>query len=645
MRKASFLVVCLAALLSGCASAPSSLDRPAASPLPRTTEAGMTHLAAGQLKEAHAIFNSALARAPADANLHFLNGLSYQQLAQNNVQTGAELAETGYKLALEFDPNHWLAAWHLGLLQLEQRQYAAARKSLGEAAILQPRHGPILLALAGSAYRSGDVPVALWAAENALALQPDDAEALRIASLASAALGLEADATMFGQRLERLDPTGATTLRERSNAWRHSLTQAPITDPTPSSPPSTPANEASLPIVPIFPVAPADEATASPGTEASPASTTAISAGGFDTASSGTVAPHWSDCVQAATSAPSSNWSNSWGGSSWGNTTSDATERLPALPAPCKGVPLPRMAVVDITLIRSLESSAYKQGVNLLDGLKVVLGGAWTRYQSSDSVSSRTITRSLGLPANGIIYSLNIFNSADTKAEVIARPSLLALDRTPSTFFSGATLSVALRGENGGSLSDKNIGVSLSVTPTFIDDQQLLLAVKAARSFIEPAQFDGFDEALTSANNTVFANAIMRFGDTLILSGLHERENTLEKSGVPLLRDLPLVQHLFSHRSEFEYMKHVLILLTPRKPAALDTPVGATSEQVKDEVRETAMRALRTRQPNLDAVMAHLQQQPRYRREFLDGGLSARRFAPPPSLERVLTDIRRLIHY
>jgi hypothetical protein len=91
------------------------------------------------------------------------------------------------------------------------------------------------------------------------------------------------------------------------------------------------------------------------------------------------------------------------------------------------------MAVVDVTLIRTLETTGYNQGLNLLDGLKIVLSGA-RKYDSSET-PSRTLTRSLGLPQGGISYSLNIFNAGDTTADVIARPSLLALDRTPATFF------------------------------------------------------------------------------------------------------------------------------------------------------------------------------------------------------------------
>ena len=661
MRMASFgLLAAVLCALAGCAGMQPSMRSEAESPIQAGTEKGMALLSAGNAKKANTEFNRALALAPSDANLHFLNGLAYREMARTNGQAVAELAETGYRLALEFDSNHWLAAWHLGLLQVEQRQYDAARKSFAIAARLRPRNPDIQLALAGSAYQASDAPVALWAANNTLTLRPDDPEALRIASLSSAALGMESSALEFRDRFQQVKPSeDAHILNDRIRAWNRVHAQADISDKSP-----VPAKDANLgdpaPDTAAEPLRPTESAPGNlpPTTQVPPPSGNAGEIIGEP--GQGVLAPSWSDCVQSSTSQSSS--SSSWGGgssSSWGSSTSgDATEKLTALPSPCKGIALPRMAVVDVTIVRTQETTGYTNGVNLLDGLKMVLGGSWERKSTSnsdpgDDTRSTTITRSLGLPSLGITYSLNIFNAGDTIADVIARPSLLALDRTPATFFSGSTISVALPGEYGGSLSDRNIGVSLSVTPTFIDDDRLLLAVKGARSFIEPAQFDGFQEALTSANNIVSTNVIMRFGETLILSGLRERQYINAKHGVPLLRDVPGVQYLFSTNSDYDYAHHVLILITPRKPATHAETLRAANayayspEFQKEPIDTAASEAhdvLRARRPHLEAVMGKLRRS-RYQHEFRTGDLSHRYFAPRPSLERVLQDVKQMMYF
>ena len=661
MRMASFgLSAAIVFALAGCAGMQPSMRSEAESPIQVGTEKGIDLLSAGKAKKANAEFNRALALAPSDANLHFLNGLAYREMARTNGQAVAELAETGYRLALEFDSNHWLAAWHLGLLQVEQRQYDAARKSFAIAARLRPRNPDIQLALAGSAYQASDAPVALWAANNTLTLRPDDPEALRIASLSSAALGMESSALEFRDRFQQVKPSeDVHILNDRIRAWKRVHAQADISGnaavPAKETNPGDPAPDAAA-----EPLRPTESAPGNlpPTTQVPPPSGHAGEIIGEP--GQGPLAPSWSDCVQSSTSQSSS--SSSWGGgssSSWGSSTSsDATEKLTALPSPCKGIALPRMAVVDVTIVRTQETTGYTNGVNLLDGLKIVLNGSWERKSTSnsdpnDDIRSTTVMRSLGLPAAGISYSLNIFNAGDTVADVIARPSLLALDRTPATFFSGSTISVALEGEYGGSLSDRNIGVSLSVTPTFIDDDRLLLAVKGARSFIEPAQFDGFQEALTSANNIVSTNVIMRFGETLILSGLREREFINGKHGVPLLRDVPVVQYLFSTNEEYDYSHHVLILLTPRKPATYSETRRAANayayspefqKEPVDTAASEANDALRAQRPHLEAIMGKLRLN-RYQHEFRTGDLSHRRFALRPSLERVLQDVKQMLYF
>lgn len=621
-------LVAIVVTLAACANQQSKPQGDANSAVQAGIDQGIALLADGQPKAANTEFNRALARSPSNANLHFLNGLAYDRLAQETGQTVLPLAESGYRLALEFNPRHWLAAWHLGLLQIEQGQYAEARRSFAKAVRLRPRNADIQLALAGSAYLASDVPVALWAAEKTLTLRPGDPEALRIAALSSAALGMESGARQFSDSLRAVRPAVAVEdLNDQLDDWKRVLAQAPD----------------SL-VAPATPTAPAP-GTASPMTN--------------PVGEQGPLAAGWSDCNASAASSgnnwSSGNSSSSWGGS--GSSSADATERLQPLPSPCKGVPLPRMAVIDVTIIRTQEVTQYGQGVNLLNGLKVILGGKWEQTRSSSTADgptfSKSITRSLSLPAAGIEYSLNIFNAADATADVIARPSLLALDRTPATFFSGATVSVALTGQYGGSLSDKNIGVSLSVTPTFIDDERLLLAVKGARSFIEPTELQGLtDNALSTSNNIVSTNVIMRFGETLILSGLREREHTKDKTGVPLLRDVPLLQYLFSTHVDYDYAHHVLILLTPRKPSTLTETERAAQAYARspefqverDDASTEAMNALRQRRPNLEAILAKIQLS-QYRHEFHSGDLSSRRFAPSPSLERVLGDVKQMLYF
>ncbi len=145
----------------------------------------------------------------------------------------------------------------------------------------------------------------------------------------------------------------------------------------------------------------------------------------------------------------------------------------------------------------------------------------------------------------------------------------------------------------------------------------------------------------------------MQFGETLILSGLRERYASRGKSGVPVLQDIPVIQYLFSNNTESDYAHHVMIVITPRKPATIyemDKRANDYKQSPKfqvekeDSVGREAFKSLKSRRSNMEAILAKLQTS-HYRHEFRTGDLSSRRFAANPSLERVPQDLRQMSYY
>jgi Tfp pilus assembly protein PilF len=276
MRQAVNAFAVSLVFLAGCATQQQAFSSRGESPAHASaTDRGIALLFEGRAKEASAEFNRALARMPDDANLHFLNGLAYRQIERESGKAVSELAETGYRLALEFDSGHWLAAWHLGLIQVEQRQYAEARRTLARAARLQPRNPDIQLALAGSAYLASDAPVALLSAEKTLALRPKDPEALKIAALASAALGMESGAYEYSDRFREVRPAEAEMISDRLDTWKKAYAQALPAAAEPSRP------------------------AASPQPNVPPGGLQAATPSAAPLVEQGPLAPGWSDCPQS----------------------------------------------------------------------------------------------------------------------------------------------------------------------------------------------------------------------------------------------------------------------------------------------------------------------------------------------------------
>lgn len=257
-----------------------------------------------------------------------------------------------------------------------------------------------------------------------------------------------------------------------------------------------------------------------------------------------------------------------------GGTSGDQTLYLEPLPSPCQGQALPPMAMIDAVLIRTVDSSSTSHGINLLQGLQI-FGGAQRTTTTGQmpinasvmgvgSATSATLDSVSGL----ISYSMNIANAVSSSSQVVAKPTLTALDRIPSTFYSGQVQTVGLNGGgvSGAQVSNVPTGTSLSVTPTFIDEDTMMLAVKVSRSFIDStAPVGGFNAGISTQNHNVTANVKIRFGQTLILDGLTDREYDKNRNGVPVLQDIPLIQYLFSNVTKSLYSENVIVLITPRR--------------------------------------------------------------------------------
>ncbi len=614
------LLVALSAGLAGCDTLGGFAKREVANPLaagqPDTTlyakipqdklTTAARQLAAEGLKamdakdytKASDLFNLAVKTDITNSYLHFLNGVAYQLRGAAGESSLFPLAEQGFDMAAQFDNSNWLARYYNGLLAMQQRDFAKAQKKLAEAALYAPNEPELLYDLAVASYYNRDPKTAAAALEGLRSAQTDrpaDPRVLRASAVVAAALNDGDDAKSYLDRL-RAAAIGVDEMRQvegRVASWldahrRGGLMQVQF--PGGGSFPAAPARGGFPAPGGGFPAAPAPAAGGFPGQPGMP-------------------------------------------GAAFG-ARSDFVEK--------------QMAVVDVTILSTEEDNTHAMGVNLLDGLKIQFGNPTaqtpgfsrstsdtnTRDFAGTSVTNTAntvITRLIQMPA--ITYSLNIANANAKRNEVLARPTLVALGNQPSNFFSGQDIvGAAVSGGQGSSVQiQKEVGVKLSVTPEFLPGNLIKLNVVAERTFLAiPSTSVKFDFRLDTNKTMVNANVVMKFGETLILSGLSERDQSKDRDGVPLLQDVPIVQYLFSRNVTRDYYKSVLILLTPRRAQYTDrAQADITAERAQMSPDELALVEFEDKYkpwfkptPNLAEITKSLDSGSLYR-EFRTGDLAA----------------------
>ena len=100
-----------------------------------------------------------------------------------------------------------------------------------------------------------------------------------------------------------------------------------------------------------------------------------------------------------------------------------------------------------------------------------------------------------------------------------------------------------------------------------------------------------------------------------MISGLSEKEKEQLNDGVPFLQDIPVIQYLFSQENTADFMKSVIILITPRKANYTHedgSPKADRSSPPDAAAKQPNLAELKERPgwfkpaPNLDAVYHHL---------------------------------------
>ena len=546
------------------------------------------------LENASKKLNQALKLSPSNSGLHYLNALTYHLQSSQGDQSKLPLAAEGYKLALKFDNSNWLARYNMGLLYLDQRKFEEAKEEFGEALLFVGKNPDVLYHMGFASYYSQDVSTAAAIFDQLQKIEPTSDRSLQASAMISAAINQPEQAHTYVSQIiesETSNQSRIEVLQKRLKDWEQVHSKRSLD------------NTSSVDQPEIL------ETDTTPAYE-------------LET-----------------------------------DILSDEDEESE------KSLD---MIVLDVVIISTEETVNTSRGVNLLQGLNIQFGdrandenGASfaTEISRSDGDRSEEKLFSSLITIPGINYSLNIANSLGNRNEILARPSLVASNGQESHFFAGIELDAGATSAAGEAYSvSKEIGVTLDITPEIEDDGKIGLEITARRTFLKaPSSAIRFDYAVEVSKTEVTANVIMREGETIILSGLSEKETAKVRNGTPLLQDLPIIQYAFSNKTEFDLQKSVLILVTPRKP---DYVYKANQEDGlkvfgsgSDSVKSSTMKELRAKYldwfkpyPNTASVFKWMQGNSLYR-EFRTGDVSMEKWAGRQTLRERLKEAATFLYY
>ena len=232
---------------------------------------------------------------------------------------------------------------------------------------------------------------------------------------------------------------------------------------------------------------------------------------------------------------------------------------------------------IAVRFIETNMDTSRGHGIDWTSTPAVQIGGSISDSLSIPiSVSNVTIAT---LKPMQLLSALKVMQ-ARGKSKLLSSPSVTTLDNheaststTTTVYVSGQVAEENIKEDNNENLgffgnantysvTQKNIGIQLRVTPRINEKSKITLLVDATVEALLSAAEINTDQP-RSTNRTVKTQVTVTDGDTVIIGGLIA-ENILEnKKYVPVLSDLPFIGRMFQTTQLTKEQRELLIFITP----------------------------------------------------------------------------------
>lgn len=187
--------------------------------------------------------------------------------------------------------------------------------------------------------------------------------------------------------------------------------------------------------------------------------------------------------------------------------------------------------------------------------------------------------------------------ASDSRVNVVQTPQILTTHATPGQIFVGSTVPYVttsyygngLGSSGGNSYQQLQVGIGLQVTPYINQDGLVVMEIEESIDEISGSiAIQNVGNVPTTTSRKLSAQVAVRDGDTIILGGFIRNSDSKSSSGIPLLKDIPILGNLFSSKSDSKSRKELLVLM---RPTVLKTPEIAALKTAEEKRRLPGVRS------------------------------------------------------
>jgi type IV pilus secretin PilQ/predicted competence protein len=148
---------------------------------------------------------------------------------------------------------------------------------------------------------------------------------------------------------------------------------------------------------------------------------------------------------------------------------------------------------------------------------------------------------------------------SSNKGKIVAHPEITTVDNKEAFIQMGQKIPIKQFDQSGNVvITFTEVGTILRVIPHITSENRILLKLKPERSSYT---FDA-NGVIINTNNAE-TNVVVENGQTAVIGGLTTQEETKNYTGLPILKDIPLVGYLFRYTRKQIVNRDLIIFVTP----------------------------------------------------------------------------------